>query len=324
MKTEIVHSYIPREGYYIDTVLPLTENKTAVFTSNYEEPLLLDIVSLGEIEETINLSTITGFDTTSYYKCYFNLGEQFGLMHYTEELLLFNIDNLNNYEIAKISNPFKPDNHGRKTTAERASPYLVGNKLLFGLASFSHYGYPPRYLAQLEITKSKPFLGLGKEETKIKWGHLFELPKEKFPTTEFGKYNDDSDWLNIRDLVQIDDIILVHTTGGSSTRLKSGNSFEFNIIAKFDKDYHWVEKYEIDRGIGKFSTDKKFFIQHSSNKKNKLIFYALDTLKIEFEISLTAKQNLGEQKATQIKADSLNNNIFIYSHRFLNICRLIE
>jgi hypothetical protein len=321
MKTEILYNYIPREGYFIDKVLPLTESKTAVFTSKYKEPSFLDILGLEKIENSMNLSKIIGFDTTNYYKCYFNLGGQFGLMHYTEEILLFNPDKLDDFEIVKISNPFKPDKHDRKTYAALASTFLIDNKLLFGLASFAHFGYPPRYLAQFEIAKSKPFFGLGNEETKVKWGQLFELPKEEFPETEFRKYKDDNDWLNIRDLVQINDIILVHSTGGLSTRLKSGNPFEFNVIAKFDKNYEWLDNIEIDKGIGRFSTDKIHFIQHPTSHKNKLLFYTTDKMEINFEISLTAKQNLGTEKPTSIRGDKLGDNIFIYNHRFLNICR---
>lgn len=322
MKTEIIHSYILRSGYFIDSVLPLTENKTAVFTSKYKEPSYLDIVSLDSSIISVDLSKIPNFDTSSYDKCYFNLGDKFGLINKAEEFLLFDIDNINDYEIVSISNPFPPDKHNRKTNVERASAFLIDNKLLFGLASFSHSGFPPRYLAQLTISKSNSFLGFGKQSTQAKWGNLFELPKKHFPETEFGKFNDDSDWLNIRDLTQIENNILVHTTGGSSTRLKSGNSFEFNLIAKFDKEYKWIENFEIEKGLGRFSTDKKYFIQHPSDHRNKLYFYSTEDLKIEFDISLTAKQNLGQEKATQIQADKLGNTLFLYNHRFLNICNL--
>ena len=321
MKTEIIHSYIPRDGYFIDSVLPLTENKTAIFTSKYKEASFLDILNLDILVLSIDLSKIPNFDTSSHYNHYLNLGRKFGLVHKVDELLLFDIDNPNNCEFVKISNPFKEDEHGRKQNVERASVFLIDNKILLGLSSFFHYGFPPRYLAYLEISKSRKLLAFGRQETIVKWHNLFELPKKYFPETEFGKFNDDSDWLNIQALTQIENNILVHTTGGANTRLKSGSDFEFNIIAKFDRKFSWIENFEIENGYGKFSTDKKHFIQHPSKHRNKLFFYDTNNMKIDFDISLTAKQNLGQEKAVQIQGDKFNDTLFIYNHRFLNICK---
>nr|WP_276898050.1 hypothetical protein [Pedobacter kyonggii] len=303
----------------------MTEDKTAVFTSKYKEPSYLDILNSDNSILSINLSKILGFDTDNSYKCYFNLGIKFGIIHRSEELLLFDTNNSNDYEIVKISNPFKPDKYGIKTCAERASTFLINNKLLFGLADYRCYGYPPRYLAYLEIEKKISILGLGVRKTTAKWAELIELPKKYFPETEFSKFQDNRDWLNIRALTQIENNILIHTTGGTSTRLKSGKAFEFNIIAKFDSEFKWIENFEVEKGFGRFSTDKKSFIQHPSNYRNKLFFYSTEnSMKIDFKISLTAKQNLGNEKANQIQADKVNDIIFIYNHRFLNICKLTD
>ncbi|MFN8437904.1 MAG: hypothetical protein U0V72_09700 [Cytophagales bacterium] len=324
MKTEIIHSYFPREGYLIDSALLLTENKIAIFTSKYKEPSFLDVIDLDNTNRSIDLSKILNFDTSNYYKCYFNFGDKFGLIHRAEKLLLFDHNDFNSFEIFEIQNPFKPDKHDRKTNAELASSSLIENNLLFGLADYAHYGFPPRYLCQLEKSKSKKLLGFGKEDIQYKWGKLFELPKHHFPETEFNKFGSDNDWLNIRAISQNDDSIFIHSTGGSNTRLKSGNPFEFNIIAKFDKHYKWLENFQIEKGIGRFSTDRKYFILNPLEKKNKLYFYSTIDFEIKFEISLTAKQNIGQEKATQIKADKINKRLLVYNHRFLNVCRLID
>jgi hypothetical protein len=118
MKTEIIHSHRPRDGYLIDSVLPLTENKTAVF--------------LGSSILSIDLSEVLNFDTSNYYKCYFNLGEKFGLIHRAERLLLFDIIDSKDYEIVEVSNPFQPDEHDRKTNVERASTFLFDNNFYWG------------------------------------------------------------------------------------------------------------------------------------------------------------------------------------------------
>ena len=323
MRTEIKHIYTPRDGYFIDSVLPLEETITAVFTSKYEQPSFLDIIGLDKLILSIDLSTIKEFDTSNYYKCYFNLGEQFGMIHRAEELLLFDSKNPNDYEIIKILNPFKPDQHDRKTNAEKVSTFLIDNKILFGLADYSCYGFPPRYLTHLALTNKKGILGISKEKRIAKWDKLEEIPKNHFPETQFSKFLDNRDWLNIRALTQINNDIFIHSTGGTSTRLKSGNAFEYNIVAKFDKEFNWIKNFEIEKGIGLFSTEKQNFILHPSNNRNKLFFYSTDKdLELDFEISLNAKQNLGKEKATQIQADKLNDSIYIYNHRFLNICKL--
>jgi hypothetical protein len=322
MKTEILHNYKPREGYLIDAVLFLSINKIAVFSSKYKEPSYLDILNDCYSALSINLSTINQIDTSIYYKCYFNIGKSFGLIHRAEEVLMFDTNDPNNYEIYKIKNPFPADEHERKTNVERISTFLVDSKLICGLADFACYGYPPRYISALEFGNTTSFFGLGKSKTELIWHKLFELPKQFFPETEFGKYKDDRDWLNIRALVQIDDRILIHTTGGTSTRLKSGNAFEFNIIAVLNKTYTWENNFEIEKGIGNFSTDKEHFILHSGVQRNKLLFYDTKYFEIDYEISLTAKQNLGEEKENQIKVDKIGDTILIYNHRFLNICKL--
>ena len=117
--------------------------------------------------------------------------------------------------------------------------------------------------------------------------------------------------------------MFIHSTGGSSTRLKSGNSYEFNVIAKFSEAKNWLQNFTIDEGLGKFNTAKEYFVLHPRKRKNKLTFYNAEDFKPEFELSLTPKQNLGQLK-NSVSIDLIESKLFIYNHQFLNYCSLIK
>lgn len=321
MKTEIEHSYKPREGYIIDSVLTISKNVFAIFSSKYKSDSFLEILKDSTITQEFNLSRIKNFNTSNYYKSYFIIGNEIGLMHYAKEIVLFNQEDISRYEIINISNPFEPDSHGRELNANINS-HLSDNQLLFGLDDYAHYGFPPRFISELSF-KTNSIFGLNKKRI-AKWDSLFELPKEKFPETEFHKFGSKGDWLNIRTFYKRKESLFIHSTGGSSTRLKSGTPFEFNIIAEFDTKFNWIKNHSIQEGYGNLNSNKDYFIFKVREKRNKIIFYDSQRFNITDELSLTPKQNLGSEKITRFKFDKVDENFILYNAGFFNICKIIN
>lgn len=173
-------------------------------------------------------------------------------------------------------------------------------------------GFPARFWAKLDLNHSKP-----------NWSNLNELNLKYYPQTEFGRFPW-TDWLNICDLMKKGDYLYIHTTGGAKTRLKSGARFEFSIVSKLSQNGNLLENYSIEEGTGIFTIKKDYFILHPRNKKRSLYFYNTESFKVDFEVSLTPKQNLGDQKSNFLRTDLIEENLYVYNSRFLNVCRIIK
>lgn len=324
MKSEIMQSYRPREEYSINSILNIDKEKTIIFSSKYSSNSYIDLLVNGKVVDSLDLSEIDNFNTSGYYKAYFKTNNGFGMIYMAEEILFWDSIDLQNYKLIKILNPFLPDKHQRKTYASKAFYDENSNELICCLHDYFASGFPPRYISNLKFEDNKKFFGLFGSNTGAKWSSLFELPKHNFPPTEFSKYNDNSDWLNIKELFVKNSNIYIHSTGGTSTRLKSGKDYEYNVIAMFDMNRNWCKNFEIKEGIGIVNTNKEYFILHPREKKSRLYFYNTDNFTIEFELSLTSKQNLGEENYNQMYADLIDNKLYVFNHKFLNICQLIN
>ncbi len=132
------------------------------------------------------------------------------------------------------------------------------------------------------------------------------------------------EWLNICDIMKKDELIFVHTNGGASTRTKSGSDHEFSIITVLTTKNKFLRNYQIEKGNGFFASTKDYFILHPANNRKKLLFYNTINFQVDFEISLTHKQNLGEANSYYIKADYDGENLYIYNASFLNICKILS
>jgi hypothetical protein len=315
MKTQIIQTYKPRDGYFFDKILNLDKETTIVFRSKYNAPSYFDVLNNGILVNSFDFSKIGGFDTSTYQKGYFKTKNGFGIINLTEDLLIWETNDLDNPKIIKVSNPFPPDEHLRKLYVIKTSFDEHTNELICGMSDYFYYNYPPRYISNLIIEKT--FAG-------AKWTDLFELPKQNFPPTASIQSNDNMDWLNIREIFVKNADIFVHTTGGLSTRLKSGNMFEFSIVAKFDKNKEWVKNFIIEEGVGNINSTNDLFIIQAKSKKSKLYVYNTNDFNMDFEIALTSKQNLGEEKSNDISADIIGDRFYIFNQRFLNICRIIN
>jgi hypothetical protein len=312
MKTEIIQAYKPRDEYYIKSLVNLNSSTTVVFATKYKSPSFIDILKDGEVINSIDLSLTDNFDTRGYYNCLFAYKSGFGLFHYTNQFVLWR-EIESKVELINVVNPFKPDQADRKIKCSKAIYDPLIDKIIFSLDDYAHHGASPRFMSDVTL----------KDKNAV-WGRLFELPKDKFPTTAFAKFLGNNDWLNIKEFVSKSGELLVHSTGGSSTRLKSGNPYEYSIVAKFDSEKRWLRNFTIEEGIGKFSTNNAHFILHPRKKKNRLVFYSSSDFQVEFDLSLTPKQNLGQLKNSSILTDLLEDKLFVYDHQLLNYCRLIK
>ena len=152
---------------------------------------------------------------------------------------------------------------------------------------------------------------------------------EKLRTLEINQYPATSrnyaegEWLGIQALGVDEHRLLLHTNGGASTRTKSGPDFEFSIISEFDRNLRFIDNHMVEEGKVFFSADKKCFTVLSRNNK-KLLVYNTDHFQVEFEISLTPKQNLGAAKPKYLSVDIWKDNLYLYGKDFLNICKILK
>jgi hypothetical protein len=190
-----------------------------------------------------------------------------------------------------------------------------------------NFSYPARYWATLNLNNGKSRwsildpLGL---KAKPVWSKLNQLPSDSYPPTEFGREPWlDIEWLSICDLQSIHGYVYAHSVGGATTRLKSGNKYEFSLITKLSTANKVIEHFLIEEGRGFFSCDSHYFILRKRGQK-KLLFYNTNNFKVDFELSLTPTQNIGTDKANYVDMDLLGDNLHIYNLRFYNRCKILR
>ncbi len=311
MKTEIVSQYIREDDFYFNKVVAFNNHSFAILSSKYPNKLKLEIINehlekcyVSMLSELPELKGIFEFSLFAYKN-------SFGLIGGTQKILLWN-NEAGRVEIIGISNPFRPDKDGYKYHTVNASTDHFHNTLYVSLEDKKHNGFPARHWSQLDLNGNK-----------VTWKNLHELNLNHFPITKFGKYPE-TEWLNILDLMIKKNNLYIHTTGGATTRTKSGKPYEFSIISQLNTNNEVLKNHSIEEGIGLFCADKNYFVLHPRNKKRKLHFYNTENFQLDFEISLTPRQNLGQQKSNFILSALTGDYICVYNAHFLNICRLVR
>jgi len=317
MKTEIVRQYQLEAGYTLNKVIPIAENNYIVITNKW--PDVIRIQAFGDTEFTIYPSDIKELEKGYQNKTFFKHGRGFGLIENTETLVLWP-KITEPPEIIKIENPFPADSFGRKFHTNCAAFDETENAIYFGIEDQDRHGYPGRYWAKLEFSKKNMWI-FSSSKISAKWDALKELDLSNYPITEFRKYG--HEWLSLRSIQRKNSKTYIYTNGGSVTRLKSGPDYEFSLISEFDSQQAFVKNYEVEEGEGFFTTCNRYYVCHSRKNKKRLIFYNLNDFAIDFQVSLTPKQNLGDANTGFVIADMCQDNLYIYNARFLNSCRVI-
>jgi hypothetical protein len=263
---------------------------------------------------------LEGLQKGVYYKSFFKYKTGFGLIDYTDTLMLWNTPDAQP-EIIKISNPHPPDNYGLKYHTNHAMYNEDDGHLYFGIEERNRYGYPAKYWSKLELSQETSSAS-SNPQIIAKWGNLNQLKLSNYPVTEFGKYP--NEWLSICSLRANNTGVFMHTIGGSVTRLKSGPAYEFSLITELNFKNEFIKNHIVEEGKGYFSTLKNYWICHPRKNKRKLLFYNTDNYCVDFEVSLTPKQNLADGSGIYVFADLYHDNLYIGNAHFFNICRLVR
>jgi|GEM_PF-2915958 len=315
MKSQILATYIPLEGYHITRVLCFDKHNTLVVLAKHDMPYLLDKLIDGIVVNTTSLDFKAKNDIERIRrKSFFKIGDYLGVFFPDSSIQFIDSVSLNVVDTLYPSNELPTQYCNKTLNPFLASFYLNTNELIVGLEDYGKIGYPPRYLVKLVF-----------QDDRFTWGKPEPLPLSKYPKTYFieNSLNSD-DWLNIDALIAKNNSCYIHTTGGGITRQKSGQRFEFSIVSKFDQNLDWQDNYVIEDGLGIFSSDERYFVIRSKHKTGKLFFYDTDDFTLKFNISFTPKQNLGIQKKKHLQFDLYHDRLFVFHTKFLNICELMN
>tara|TARA_R110001592_G_scaffold189452_4_gene434968 strand:- start:309 stop:1301 length:993 start_codon:yes stop_codon:yes gene_type:complete len=324
LKSEIITQHLPREGYYFDTVLNINESTTIIISVCWKKETFIDLLINGKQVDSFSLKGIRDFEFASIFNGYnyFQTPNEFGIIWLTKVILSWKKESirLTDFSFSKILNPFPPDSNHRQIKSKLYAYDYKTKSILMGLEDYSHSGWPPKCIIHLNKKRNLLFSTPNWEWEKS----VFTLPLEKLASTQFFYLK--REWLNIRAFFTKDECLFVHTTGGASTRTKSGNAFEFSIIAQFDHLKRWVRNYEIAKGIGRITFNRDYFIVHPLTKKNRLYVYNTQDFTLDFELSLTVKQNMGIHKISghHVSAELIGDQLLVYKPSFLNFCRLTD
>jgi hypothetical protein len=317
LKTEILYQYPLEDEYLIERVLPFPGGKCVVLRWKYPNTVKIDLISLKD--GAFAVSEIVAFEEFKSEYHLFRTSNGFGLMIETNEMLLWK-DLDSKPETIRIANPFRGDKFGRKYRVNLSSFDEGTNTFYFGFEPRTSHGFPARYWAKLNL-KKRSLLGISLSE-QWKWSTEKELDLNNYPKTKFAF--SETEFLSIKELMVKSDLLYVHTIGGTTTRLKSGSSYEFSIISKLSTDGTFIQNFPIEEGTGNFSTSKEYFILHNRSNKKRLTFYKTDDYSVAFEVSLTPKQNLAEGKSTFLLCDIFENQLYFYNARLFTICKFSE
>ncbi len=319
MTTEITYSFNKKDNHIIKRAFFLDYDTVAVFTSNDTDNFSIHIIE--KSESTIELSDISDISSSTFYKKIFRYENGFGIIDSDDNIILWTDYRKNEYLSYKIKNPFHSNSDNNKP-----NPYIVdydsfSKKLIVALEDHDRIN-SARYWSTISLIDDK--LGWLKGKTrKCKWTrNLTQLDLKNYPETEHRKFLGRDEWLFIEAISMINSKPLIYTKGGSITGLKSGPTFEFSIMSKFDSNGKWLENYFLENGKGVFTTNKKHYILQPHSKKASLLIYSTDDFRMIDKISLTTKQNLGANRPNAVKADIYDDLILIYNANFLNICRI--
>ena len=236
MKTDIVYKYNLEKGFTIQKILPIDDSNCVVLISKWPDIIKVEIV--GENPKTFIISEYSEISKGVSYKSFFKYKDGFGLMDYTETILLWT-DIFSEPKLLKIENPFLTDEHGRKNYTLQASCDNLSNSLFFAIEDKGHSGFPAKFWSKL-ILNNNNSLATITYDTVLRWSSLNKLDLNNYPTTWYRTYHPNDEWLNICDLMKKGNRIYVHTNGGKATRLKSGPQSEFSIITVLTDDNTFI------------------------------------------------------------------------------------
>jgi hypothetical protein len=324
MKSEIVLQHKVEDGYSIFGIAPVNSNCCAILCCKYPNEIKIEIIG----EQRFNFPINDPFFSDIYTNRLFKYKNGFGIISLTEKLLLWD-DIHSEPEKVKIKNPYKRDKFNRPHYA--LNPFFddSSNALYCLINEMGWAGGDGRYWAKLELKLDSIFQFIRKK-ISAKWGEKYELNKKNYPQTCLSTVmqNDYSDfpldWLSIKELMFNKDNVFVHTIGGSTTRTKSGKSFEFSIVSKLSEENQLISNHNIEKGLGKFSCSREYFILHKRSNKKKLVFYKTDTFEIDFEITLSSSQTLPIIAGNFLNVDFYEKNLYVYNSDTLNVCKLID
>jgi len=327
MKTEIIYQYKPVEGFYISQVLAMNEKTIAVLNIKYRSPSLIHVIVDNLIVKQIDLADFKNFNSSSSENSFFIYKNGFGLIDYTNTILLW--ENIYSEPIIiTISNPFVADSARRRHRTKFAEFNIKDECLYFGIEDISSSGFPARYWAKLEISHSLT------GDVSAKWNCLNELPIESYTETShrqrletqksWGFYLSakEKDWLNINAIMIKDERIYIPTDGGFLSRAKSGIRYEYSLISILDMENNLIRNHEIIEGTGNFTFNKNQYLLHSKEKRNKVFIYDTSDFKIESEVTISSKQNLGVEKNIHLAMNIVGETFYLYNTFFLNTCNI--
>lgn len=318
MTTEITYSFNKQGELIIKSAFFLDYNTIAVFTSNDSDNLSIHII--GKTKSTIELSDLSELSSSTFYKKIFKYENGFGIIDNDDNIIVWPDYRKTEHLLYKIKNPFHSNSDSNKP-----NPYIVdydshSKRLIVALEDHNSIN-SARYWSTIELIDEK-FKWLKGRTRKCKWiRNLSQLNLDNYPETEHRKFLQNKEWLFIEAITMLNSNPLIYTKGGSVSGLKSGPEYEFSIMSKFDSNGMWIENYNLENGKGVFSTNKKHYILQPHSSKNSLFVYSTEDFRLVDKISLTKRQNLGDNKPNAIKADIQDDMILIYNANFLNICR---
>ena len=328
MKTEIIYSYKPPEGFCINKVVTIDEQTIIILNWKYRTPSLIHILVNNSIIKQINLSDFKDFDSSDPYNAFFKYKNGFGLVNNTDIVLLCE-DIYSTPVLINISNPFPADSFGRRHTAKFADYYQENQSLYFGIEEISSGGYPARHWAKLEITQTS------NEILSAKWNCLYELPIRLYPETklrpqlekekswDYYIFSRKNDWLNINNIMVKNNLLFIPTDGGRLTRAKSGIQYEYSLISVLNLENRLIANHEIEEGKGNFTFSKDKYLLNSRSKRNKIFIYNTEDFQIESEITISPKQNLGTEKNMNLSTNIVGETFYLYNGFFLNLCIIV-
>ncbi|MCG8308882.1 MAG: hypothetical protein MI975_15920, partial [Cytophagales bacterium] len=296
-------------------VLPVDSNDFVVLAYRSGNPILN---IHGNYERRIELPNVKRYDELNGFCFFFKYKDGFGLAERFGRLSL--CPNLSgDLKKVQIAQPYSID--------RALQPFLSGisyrdldDSFVLGIEDELSYFFPAKYWARMKL-KNKKVFGFNLPRLTPVLDELSVLEINKYPATS--RNYSEGEWLSIQTFEVDANKLLIHTNGGASTRSKSGPAFEFSIISEFDRNLRFIDNYIVEEGKVFFSADKKYFIILSRNNK-KLFVYNKDNFQMDFEISLTPKQNLGTAKPKHISVDVWKDYLYIYGKDFLNICKILK
>ncbi|MDD7885480.1 hypothetical protein [Flavivirga sp. 57AJ16] len=313
MKTEIRYQYKFRKGTEVLGVLPLSGNDLAIFKHQLGNPT---VSVYGNFEKEINLPNPTKFNNLNFYISFFKYKKGFGLSDSFGKIIL--CESLE-YKLksVQLKHPY-PDE------ATHPLPFLSSviyneddDTFIIGVEEATSVFFPPKYWTQIKIGNQNIFKFL---KRKIAIKELKTLDVKRYPKTSRNFY--DGEWLNIQSIGAYKNKTLIYTNGGAATRSKSGPDFEFSILSEFDKDFKFIINHHLEKGKLFFTASQDYFILLPQSRK-KLIVYNKHNFQVDYEVSLTPKQNLGMAKSTDVYfVNMYGNYLYIGGKGFLNICKL--